>query len=208
MKTCNTCKIPKDDSEFNKNGLYLRADCKVCHSKKCSLNQSKKDLVQYKKDYYSENKDTILKEAKKYRTVNKTRLNQSRKGKYTKYHREYAAKKRKADPIFRMKHSLRSSIRSGFKRLNHDKSCHTIEALGCSFDDFRKYIESKWQKWMTWKNYGRYNGKYRYGWDLDHIIPLSVAKDIDELIKLSHYTNFQPLCSYKNRVSKRAKYEN
>lgn len=40
-------------------------------------------------------------------------------------------------------------------------------------------------------------------WDIDHIIPTSSARTEDEVIKLNHYTNLQPLCSYYNRVVKR-----
>jgi hypothetical protein len=58
---------------------------------------------------------------------------------------------------------------------------------------------------MSWDNYGKYNGELNYGWDLDHIIPLCTVTTIDELIKLNHYTNFQPLCSKVNRDLKREK---
>jgi hypothetical protein len=40
-------------------------------------------------------------------------------------------------------------------------------------------------------------------WDLDHIIPISSAKTKEDLIKLNHYTNLQPLCSCYNRYIKR-----
>jgi len=56
---------------------------------------------------------------------------------------------------------------------------------------------------MNWDNRGLYNGEPNYGWDIDHIIPSSTAKTEDELIRLNHYTNLQPLCSYFNRVVKR-----
>ena len=42
-----------------------------------------------------------------------------------------------------------------------------------------------------------------YGWDLDHIIPVSSAKTEEELIKLNLYENFQPLCSKINRDLKK-----
>ena len=42
--------------------------------------------------------------------------------------------------------------------------------------DFKIYIESLWEDWMNWENYGLYNGKENYGWDFDHIVPLSSAK--------------------------------
>lgn len=56
---------------------------------------------------------------------------------------------------------------------------------------------------MTWENYGKYNGELNYGWDIDHIIPLTTAKTEDDVIRLSHYTNLRPLCSYTNRVIKK-----
>lgn len=56
---------------------------------------------------------------------------------------------------------------------------------------------------MTWDNYGLYNGEPNYGWDIDHIIPTTTAFSEEELLKLNHYTNLQPLCSYINRVIKR-----
>ena len=37
------------------------------------------------------------------------------------------------------------------------------------------------------------------GWDIDHIIPLSSAKNEKELLELCEFTNLQPLCSYTNR---------
>ena len=38
--------------------------------------------------------------------------------------------------------------------------------------------ESKFESWMTWDNYGLYNGELNYGWDIDHIIPLASAKTV------------------------------
>lgn len=43
---------------------------------------------------------------------------------------------------------------------------------------------------MTLDNYGE--------WHLDHIIPISSAKTEEEVIKLNHYTNFQPLWAEDN----------
>jgi len=36
-----------------------------------------------------------------------------------------------------------------------------------------------------------------------HIIPISSAKTNDDVYKLNHYSNFQPLCSYVNRFIKK-----
>ena len=56
---------------------------------------------------------------------------------------------------------------------------------------------------MSWENYGKYNGEINYGWDIDHIIPISIAKTEEDVMKLSHYTNLQPLCGFINRCVKR-----
>ena len=60
---------------------------------------------------------------------------------------------------------------------------------------------------MTWDNKGMYNGELNYGWDIDHIIPISSAKTEDDLYILNHYTNLQPLCSKVNRDIKKDRYE-
>ena len=61
---------------------------------------------------------------------------------------------------------------------------------------------------MTWENKGLYNGELNHGWDIDHIIPLSTALTEEDLVKLNHYTNLQPLCSKVNRDIKRDKITN
>ena len=43
---------------------------------------------------------------------------------------------------------------------------------------------------MNWDNHGE--------WHIDHIIPLSSANTEEELIKLCHYTNLQPLWAEDN----------
>ena len=59
---------------------------------------------------------------------------------------------------------------------------------------------------MTYDNYGIYEkDKYNVGWDIDHIIPICSATSEEEVIKLNHYTNLQPLCSKVNRDIKKDK---
>ena len=52
---------------------------------------------------------------------------------------------------------------------------------------------------MDWNNYGKYNGDFDYGWDLDHIIPISTATTEEDVYNLFKFTNYQPLCSKINR---------
>jgi hypothetical protein len=91
-----------------------------------------------------------------------------------------------------------------FKKSNFEKLSKSEILLGCSYVEFKLHLESKFESWMNWDNYGLYNGTPNYGWDIDHIIPVSNAKTVEDLIKISHYTNLQPLCSYINRYIKGA----
>ena len=77
--------------------------------------------------------------------------------------------------------------------------------MGCTYEIFKLYLESKFEPWMNWGNYGLYNGEKNFGWDIDHIIPMSTANTEGEIIKLNHYTNLQPMCSKTNRDIKRNK---
>ena len=57
---------------------------------------------------------------------------------------------------------------------------------------------------MNWENQGGRGIRTKNtNWDVDHIIPLSSAKNEEELINLCHYNNLRPLCSYINRYIKK-----
>ena len=87
--------------------------------------------------------------------------------------------------------------RNGFKKLS---KTHII--LGCTFEEFKDHIESQWESWMTWENYGNpKDGIYEPNktWDIDHNIPSCSATTEEEIIRLNHYTNLKPLCTYHNR---------
>ena len=64
--------------------------------------------------------------------------------------------------------------------------------VGMSSIEFKAYLEKQFKDGMSWENYG-----YR-GWHIDHIIPISSANNEEELIKLCHYTNLQPLWAVDN----------
>jgi 5-methylcytosine-specific restriction endonuclease McrA len=98
---------------------------------------------------------------------------------------------------------MRNSIRLYLERNGFIKKSKTEIILGCSFDEFKYHLESKFETWMNWSNHGKFNGEYNHGWDIDHIVPLSSTINIDEVLKLNHYTNLQPLCSKINRDIKK-----
>jgi hypothetical protein len=101
--------------------------------------------------------------------------------------------------------NIRNLIGHSIRKKGFIKKSKTNDILGCSFEELKQHLESKFEPWMDWNNRGLYNGELNYGWDIDHIIPVSSAKTEEEILKLNHYINLQPLCSYTNRCIKRDK---
>jgi len=154
---------------------------------------SKEEVIERVKNRYLKNKYNITIKRKKYKFENREKLNQNLR---YKYHNDYE---------YRFKVLVKNLITKSFKRCGYTKISKTYDILGCSFEEFKAYLESKFEDWMSWDNRGLYNGELNYGWDIDHIIPLSSAINIDEVLKLNHYTNLQPLCSKVNRDIKKDK---
>ena len=125
---------------------------------------------EYKKQYYQNNKVKILERSKK--------RNIEKKKEKSLYDKEYRKEKYKNDVLHRLKMIIKSIIKSSIKKNGYTKKSRTYDILGCSYEEFRIYIESKFETWMTWENHGLYNGELSYGWDIDHRIPLSSAKII------------------------------
>jgi hypothetical protein len=185
------------NEDINKNRLkYYQNNKEVENLKSKEYKRINSDKIkEYNKEYRENNKEKITDIKKKYRENNKEKINE--------YQRFYFDKRLKNDIIFKISHYYRNMIRKSFNGSGFKKESKTSEILGCSFEEFKIYLESKFEDWMTWENRGLYNGELNYGWDIDHIIPVSSAKTEEDLIKLNHYKNLQPLCSKINRDIKR-----
>lgn len=111
--------------------------------------------------------------------------------------------RKETDILFRLTSNIRSYIATTIRENRLIKKSKLNEILDCHINEYRIYLESKFESWMNWDNYGKYNGEPNYGWDIDHIIPVSSAKSLDELMLLFKFTNTKPLCSYINRNIKK-----
>ena len=67
----------------------------------------------------------------------------------------------------------------------------TFDFVGCNPKFLENHIQEQFTNGMNWENYGK--------WHIDHKIPLSMAKTEEELYKLCHYTNLQPMWASDNR---------
>jgi hypothetical protein len=233
MKSCSKCKLEKELTLFykcssSKDGY--RSNCITCCkqwkidnkekindylvSNKERLSKNRSERYQLNKDffilkssnyyknnreeiklksnlYYENNKESKLEYQKEYQKNNKDKRN------------AYLSERRQNDPLFRLITNVRNLIYNSFYYNGYSKNSKTEELLGCSFEELKEYLESKFEPWMNWDNRGLYSGEFNYGWDIDHVIPLSSVSKESDIIKLNHYTNLQPLCSKINRDIKK-----
>jgi len=149
------------------------------------------DNPDYMKNYYENNKEEIKIKRKEYQKVYKHKYNKMR------------IDRRKDDHVYNLNYKIGSYLRNTLTNNGYSKKSRTYEIIGCSFEELKLYLESKFEDWMTWENKGLYNGEFNYGWDIDHIIPISAANTEEELLNLWKFTNLQPLCSKINRDIKK-----
>jgi hypothetical protein len=102
------------------------------------------------------------------------------------YHRE----RYNTDELYKFKTDIRKTVYSSFKRKGYGKNTKSRKILGEDWGVVKEYIESQFSEGMTWDNYGE--------WVFDHKIPISICETEEEVIKLNHYTNFQPLWLKEN----------
>ena len=229
-KVCLKCKVQKEVKDFYKDNTKkdkLAIYCRDCA--KLTRQNDKERIKKYSKEYREKNREKIRETMKLYfknnkekenlrsrlyREKNRDRLNevmkQWMKNNRDKINKQYKQRQQN-DFLFKLKEATRKTIYMSIKRKKFSKESKTNEILGCTYQEFKSYLENQFQSWMNWDNYGNpKDGIYKLNktWDIDHIIPISSAKTEEEIIKLNHYTNLQPLCSKVNRDIKKNKIEN
>ena len=186
--------MTQDRKEYKKEWYQRNKEKHLANCKKYR-EENKDKVVEMKKEWLKNNpekaKEMNTKKCKKWREINKEKHNE--------YYNTYVKTRRDMDSLFKLSGNIRNLTRMAFKRNGYKKGTKTEIIIGCSFEKLKNHLESKFEPWMSWHNYGLYNGELNYGWDIDHIMPLSSCNNQINIIKLGHYTNLQPLCSKVNR---------
>lgn len=189
----------KESIKEYKNKYRLENDDKIKEYRKEHRDKNKEKFNQYQREYRENNKD-------KYKLYYEKSKEKSNRNRYSKerndYFKLYSKSRKNEDELFKLSCNLRTLISNSIRK-NYRKKSKTEDILGCSFEEFKLYLESKFEPWMNWDNYGIYDGELNSGWDIDHIVPLSSAQTEKEIVELNHHTNLQPLCSKTNRDIKK-----
>jgi hypothetical protein len=200
-KICIKCEKEKDIELFVK----TKNSCKECEKeyKRNHRLKNKEYLKEKAAKYYLDNKENILERvANHYQNNREYRIGYQKeyaslnKEYISKYKMEYQRNRRKTDPVFKLKYVVSRIIRNSLMCKGLSKNKRTTDVLGCDISFFKTYLEERFTSDMCWENYGEV-------WDIDHKIPLATATTEEEVLKLNHYTNLQPLDSYINRNIKR-----
>ena len=133
----------------------------------------------------------------KWIAANRDKINEKK----SRYHRL----KRMLDPCYRLRRAIRNRFKAALR--GRYKSGSAVEHLGCSVEELKTYLESKFYphpetgEMMTWDNYGS-------KWHIDHVKPLSSfdLSSLEQVKAACHYTNLQPMWAIEN-IRKGTKYE-
>jgi hypothetical protein len=208
-KRCSMCNTIKNIEDFYKNKYSKDNHTHTCKSCKKEI-YLKKDVIPkkdtLKKCNYCNNiygiEDMVLNKkvnsgvssmCKECSRVKSREWKSNNKEKHISYSKERI----KSDPVFKLSIVIRQNINGSFKRAcqgKYKKSEKTENILGCTIPEFIEHLQSLFTEGMTLENHGN----CEECWHIDHKIPLSTAETEEDIIKLCHYTNLQPLWKFDN----------
>lgn len=195
LKKCNVCFL--DKTNFARKSPICR-ECRYniqLAKKKILYKQNRKEKLLYQKEYYLKNKNKIEEYRKSYYKKNRNILILKQKQRNFKYNRSFYlknyrknnkvkfkiyAKTRRAKLISKLRSNISNSIYQALKQNSSSKHISCFKCLGYSTLQLKQHIESKFEFWMSWSNWGGYNPNTwndaepsTWTWNIDHIIPQS-----------------------------------
>jgi len=181
----------KEKISERKKAYYLKNKNKIIEKQLSYYYENKEEILEKYKVKYSNNSESILEKCKIYYEKNKDSILEKEREKYKNGGKEKIKKRRKEDFLFKLKTTLGNRLRNFLKSKGlNKKNKRTFDIIGCDPNFLREYLEIRFKPGMNWDNHGE--------WHIDHIIPLDIALNEEEIFILSHYTNLQPLWKAEN----------
>lgn len=208
MKICSKCKLDKNELDFHKSKTHkdgLASWCIDC-CREYGINYRKTN--KYKE--YEKNRCKTEKRKEYRRNWEKTDKQKEHLREYRKrdnscskrkrqYMNEYKRKRRLIDPKFKLDNNISRSIAGALKGKKAGRKWESL--TGYTIEDLMIHLESKFESWMNWDNYGVYEeGKFK--WHIDHIKPISLfnynGPEDEEFKECWALSNLQPLEAIEN----------
>jgi|SRR5882762_351189 len=224
-KVCKDCKQNKQVSEFFCGQARCKACTRVWDREQYKTNPKRKEKRKRqalrvnerrrtdkefreldnarKREWYktSADKEKCRENCRRHRAKRKAaRLNMRPEPKHT-YSEEYKARKRNrkrerwiSDINFKLASVMRSRLYQALA--GYVKQGSAVKDLGCSIEELKQHLESKFTTDMRWENYGNRVEQ----WSIDHIVPLSRfnLNDRQHFILANYYLNLQPMWHLEN----------
>lgn len=174
IKKCTICQIELNDITHKVKGATNW--CDSC--RRMRVNQ-----------YNAQNREKIRERNRKWRENNPEKWQALRKKHYDKNRVKYYQ-----DPLNRLMYIVRNQVQRAVKISGTPKKLKTLKYIGCTVERLKEHLQEQFKPGMTWENYGT--------WEIDHKIPLASAKTEEDIQKLCHFSNLQPLWAEENRAKK------
>jgi hypothetical protein len=175
QKQCNKCELILPIDKFGKystnSGIKYRPQCEICRNQKYYPKINAKKRANY---------DPTKKH--EYYLENKETI--------TKRTNKRHIERRREDPLYKLADTIRRRTKVALTRKSWKKDTHFVEYIGCTLEELKSHLENQFTEGMTWNNHGK--------WHIDHIVPLASAKTPEEIYKLCHFSNLQPLWALDN----------
>jgi len=195
QRFCPSCQQVKDKSQF--------FNCKTAHyCKKCIVHRN---YLQYQKNikkYSCLLCDALISKGKCCESCRPTFQKNKRKA--------YEFNRRNSDVQYRVKNNISRSIREMLKLRDSQKRNRAVaNYLPYSLSELIVHLESNFETWMNWGNYGIYQAKIwkdddiaTWTWQIDHVIPHSSfdyhQMDEPAFAKCWSLENLRPLSAKSN----------
>lgn len=170
-RTCRKCNVAHPLGEFHKKDKHT---CIPCYKERAR---------EYSKAYKAANKERISAYNRAYNLANRATIQPRSSRNYQRL--------LDTDPAFKMAHALRCRVRKVLQGIS--KSANTLALLGCTGDEFRRWLEFNFSDGMTFANHGSL-------WHIDHVIPCSKwdLSDPEQQRQCFHWANMKPMLARAN----------
>lgn len=150
-KKCKLCDRPR---ALKKSATYKSKNRKKVATKQRQYYKGhKQERADYHKRWYQDNKEQVLERVK-----------------------SNLYKRRKTDLLFALKEKISTRVAVAIRK----HSSPIVKYLPYTLQELKKHLESLFEPWMTWDNYGVYRANLwsdkdtsTWTWQIDHIIPHS-----------------------------------
>lgn len=180
-KKCNkTC--PLSEFKFGKNSCY---DCQLETARNWKA-QNREKVADYNANYKFANREEISVYNHNYNIENRAEIQERASANYYIYGYNENAN-------YKIAKNLRGRFRGLLVKNGIIKDVSALTILGCSIENFKKWLSFCFVENMTFDNYGPL-------WHMDHVVPCSLF-DLtieQEKLKCFHWTNIKPMFAIDN----------